>query len=327
MKFTTSVELPHFPFEIEPQSRLLFLGSCFAEEIGGKFTEHLFSSLCNPLGTIYNPLSIAQILSLALESKMPDQSCYFFAKDRWICWLGNTTFEHTDRVVLEAKVRDTLNRLGDWLKQTDFLFITLGTNHYYQTRDTNIVVTNCHKVDGKQFEERVADAEVLFQKTEPIYQTILKNFQNIKVLFTVSPYRYLKYGLHGNRLAKAALFTYIEHLCSIYPNQAFYFPSYEIMEDELRDYRYYASDMVHPSEQAIEYIWEKCSESLLSLSARHFAQDAEALERLRNHRPLSSNQSNWLALQEQYQSKVEEFRNKYPFANIHPYKENVATTS
>lgn len=236
MDFRTIVSISPLPFAIEPLEELLFIGSCFADEIGRRFGEEHFPVTVNPFGVMYNPASV-------LHSVMK--------------------VVHMPRIV----------------------FLTLGTNHVYRLKETGEIVDNCQKRPQALFSEEQLSVE---QCCDYLHQTIAHIVQrrpDAHVVITVSPIRYRKYGYHGSQLSKATLLLAADAVCRQQSGQATYFPAYELVMDELRDYRFYQPDMLHPSQQTVEYIWERLTEVCLSQRAKQFVKDWQPVKAALGHKP------------------------------------------
>ena len=252
MEFRTVVDIPKPRFQIEPLQELLFVGSCFADNIGRRFEEEHFRVTINPFGTMYNPASVL----------------------------------HT----LQKLFSPPLGRGRGWAfppgAGSGLVFITLGTNHVYRLRETGEIVDNCEKRPQRLFTEEqlsVQDCvDYLASGIEVLQQRLPEDLQ---VVLTVSPIRYAKYGFHASLLSKATLLMAVDELLRLYPDCTTYFPAYEIVCDELRDYRFYQEDMLHPSSQAVEYIWERLVESYFSPDAKRFLREWQPIKKALHHKP------------------------------------------
>lgn len=298
--FRTIVEVPRWTNLMRPQHRFVLLGSCFAQNIGEQFQSYGLDAVCNPLGVTYNPESIAiqvrESLSLASsqeEGKLLESSLFTLpwkieGETGWRCWWANTLFSDTDEERFRKTIRDTFSQLGEALRKADFLFVTLGTNICYRLRESGMIVANCHKQRSSLFEEVRIDTAACIETLTSMMDLLAKECPNLQVVFTVSPYRYRKYGLHGSQLAKATLLLAVDELCRRYPDRASYFPAYEILLDDLRDYRFYADDMIHPSPMAVQYIWSKMVESCMDEEMQKYLKSYEPIRKANAHRPLKS---------------------------------------
>ena len=241
----------------------ILLGSCFSQHMSRQMTQRNIMHVSNPLGTLFNPESIRIVVTQALNSgdvALP----MFYDRDmnEWRCWWANTQFRDAERAVCEAKIRETLSRLGQSLRSASHLFITLGTNVCYRLKESGITVTNCQRQADRLFQEYRLSLQEIDDILEDCINTLHQANPSLRITFTVSPYRYRKYGYHGSQLSKAALLLAVDGICSRHPGYVGYFPSYEIMMDELRDYSYYEPDGLHPSSQACDIIWNRLCEYL-----------------------------------------------------------------
>ncbi len=281
MKFRTEVTIEQPEWRISPDSRLLFVGSCFATNIGQRFVDNQFQTVVNPFGVMYNPISILHTLRRLYD--------------------GSSSFS------------------------PDFVFLTLGTNHVYRLRETGEIVDNCEKRPHRLFQEeqltiaQCADAlregAALLRQVNP----------DVRIILTVSPIRYAKYGFHGSQLSKATLLLAIDELITRSMSadastrslsSLYYFPAYEIVNDELRDYRFYGADMLHPSDQAVEYIWQQMTAHLLSDEARQFLAEWQPIRQALHHQPFHPDSEEYLRFRKQTEERLAAFRKKYPHISI-----------
>lgn len=279
MEFRTIVDIPKPRFQIEPFEEMLFVGSCFADNIGQRFVENKFRATVNPYGTMYNPASVLHTVE---------------------------RFEGTPRVV----------------------FITLGTNHVYRLKETGEIVDNCQKRPAALFQEEELTVDECADYLRQTVELLCRRRPDVHVVFTVSPIRYRKYGYHESQLSKATLLLAVDKVCiglnglsrtsqaravreSPCPSAA-YFPAYEILMDELRDYRFYADDMLHPSSQAVAYIWQQLVAHYFSDAAKEFLREWAPLKAALNHRPFDADSEAYHAFMDKTMLKVAELQKKYP---------------
>lgn len=253
MQFRTIVNIQQQTVQIEPLEKLLFVGSCFAGCIGRRFQEELFEATVNPFGVMYNPASILHTVQRWTESQA-----------------GQRTDGQEDPITAMPRV----------------VFLTLGTNHVYRLRETGEIVDNCEKRPQQLFQEEELSIEECVSYLAQTVEAIRKYRQDVQVMVTVSPIRYAKYGFHGSQLSKATLLLAAHELTRRYPCVG-YFPAYEIVLDELRDYRFYNPDMLHPSLQTVEYIWERLVESCFSPRAKQFLAEWQPIKLALAHRPIN----------------------------------------
>jgi hypothetical protein len=260
------------------------MGSCFTENISVKLSAAGFNIDVNPFGVVYNPLS----LSLNLNRLM-DEKCYvgnelFRDKDLFHSFAHHSRFSGTNLSETLEKINSRLEHSSAFLRKANILIVTFGTAFVYRLQTTGAVVSNCHKLPTSLFIHERMGLEDIATEWNHLIKRLKKYVPGIKILFTVSPLRYLKDGFHENQLSKATLLLAIEKITRDNPD-TYYFPSYEIVMDDLRDYRFYAEDLIHPSGQAIDYVWEKFSEAYFDKETQQIAREFESVERALRHEP------------------------------------------
>lgn len=280
--FRTIVDVSKWTEPMRKDQRFVLLGSCFAQNIGERFQSYGLDAVCNPLGAAYNPESIAIQVRYALQGT--DNLPIFQTGGEWRCWLANTLVSDTDEERFRETLHETFQKLGTTIRQADFLFVTLGTNSCYRLRENDMIVANCHKEPSTLFEEVTLDMEACQKTLGDMMSLLARECPKLKIVFTVSPYRYKKYGFHGSQLAKATLLLAVDRICQLFPERACYFPAYEILLDELRDYRFYAEDMIHPSSVAADYIWQKMAENCMDQEMQQYLKDYEPIRKAKGHR-------------------------------------------
>ncbi len=268
----------------------VFLGSCFAEHVGGRFLRSRLHAVVNPLGVLYNARSIARVLATTGKtSEDARRTCdqdYVEGDGMWHTWVGDTSLSHTSEEGCRERTEKALGELHEALLEADNLFLTLGTTHYYTVVDGGEVVANCHRLPASLFRESEMTATEVVECLSEVLLPLHERNPRIQVVLTVSPYRYRKYGFHASQLAKSRLLLAVDELVQHHSEWMCYFPAYELMMDELRDYRFYAEDMLHPSEQAVEYIWQRLRANWMADSTREYLSQLEPLVRALEHRPL-----------------------------------------
>ncbi|MBO7295520.1 MAG: GSCFA domain-containing protein [Bacteroidaceae bacterium] len=284
MPLMTPVVLPKQAPRIVPSTRFLLVGSCFATHIGGQLQRSGLQVEVNPFGVVYNPESIALALEAMLDERLPD-ACFFEGRDNlWHSWLHASEFSAPDEATCRKRVGERFSEACGKLRQADVICFTFGTNRVYE--HAGRVVGNCHKEPASQFVERSLTVQEIVERWHTLLERIRTVNPTAEIIFTVSPYRYAKYGMVENQRAKATLLLAIEELTREM-ERVHYFPAYEILLDELRDYRFYASDMLHPSEVAVNYIWQRFTSWAFTPEVLKFAQEWERTERDLAHRPLN----------------------------------------
>lgn len=318
MQTTTKVGIPESSIKIKCDDHILSLGSCFSDNIGKKLQEHHFVCKSNPFGTLFDPISIARILEDGIDKKEVDTSRIvqrndvFFHYDYHSSVYGMSSDELINNI--EAK-RDEMH---EFLHKTEWLIITLGTSIVYELKSTNHSVANCHKMPMLGFKRRILSAEEIKMRWTTLLEVLENSFPKMNILFTVSPVRHTKEGLQDNALSKARLMDTCYELSSGFDN-AFYFPSYEIMIDELRDYRYYNDDMIHPSSLAIDYIWKAFGSSFFDKKAQEQVSDIGKLNNAKSHRFLHPESSESNKFRTSMLNKLHVLAPKYKHINFDEY--------
>lgn len=264
MEFRTIVNIPRPTFELEPCERILFVGSCFANNIGKRFEEEKFRAMVNPFGVMYNPVSVLHTVRK----------------------VANHTF--------------------------DTAVFTLGTNHVYVERATGEIVDNCQKRPQREFEERELTVEECADALREAITLLRQANPKVNVIITVSPIRYAKYGYHRSQLSKAVLLLAADKVIKEEGERVYYFPAYEIVNDELRDYRFYKADMLHPNEQAVEYIWEQLVATCFSAEAKQFLEEWRPIKEALAHRPFHPEAAAYQDFIKKTKEKAKMLELKYP---------------
>lgn len=284
MKFRTELQISHFPFQILPSSKLFFLGSCFADNLGSFFALHLPKVVTNPFGTLFNPASIATAVNLLLDTKLFPGNFVHNFNNQWISFAHATKFSHSDEHLFYQNIHHELHKSSQDFLQTDLLFITLGTAFVYTFIPKNLIVSNCHKIPNQQFKKSMLSVDEVYNLLATMLHTLFQRLPHIKVIFTISPIRHLADGFHQNQLSKSSLLLAVDRLVD--NSSVFYFPAYEILLDDLRDYRFYADDLCHVAPIAIQYIRQKFMDALCSPETIDFIKQSEKNFKQLNHRPL-----------------------------------------
>ena len=252
MELITKVEYDKAPCKISHLSKSLLLGSCFAENIGCLMRENKFDCDVNPFGILYNPLSVSKALDDIIACKHYGPDDLFFHQECYHSYMHHGSFSATNREMVLDTINTRLSKASQRLAQTEVLIITFGTAWVYYLQSTREVVSNCHKMPAKTFVREKLTVNDIVETYSSLIAKLQQCSPNLRLLFTVSPIRHVKDGLHENQLSKATLLLAIDELTRKFPEQVSYFPAYEIVMDELRDYRFYADDMGQPSALAIQ---------------------------------------------------------------------------
>jgi lysophospholipase L1-like esterase len=271
---------------IDYHSKTLLLGSCFSENIGNKLSYFKFQSEQNPFGILFHPKAIENLISRALQEELYTEKELTFNNERWHCFDAHSSISAADKNALLTNLNSALIHTKKQLKEATHVFITLGTSWVYRYLETNAIVANCHKIPQKEFSKELLSVAEISKTVEQCIALLKSINKTVSVTFTVSPVRHLKDGFIENTRSKAHLIAAI-HTVINSENNTYYFPSYEIVMDELREYRFYNEDMLHPSTTAINYIWEKFVSSRFSREAQDTMQEVETIQRGISHRPFN----------------------------------------
>jgi hypothetical protein len=312
MQFRTELLIPNSLFKIEHHHALFFIGSCFAENIAEKTKSLLFNTLINPHGILYNPKSIALALEDYCLNKQYTKDDLFFHENLWHSWNHHSRFSDVDINVCLNNINKEITTAHEFLKQTNYLFITLGSAFVYNYTEKNIYVGNCHKLPNKKFTKELLSIQTIINDLTLSIKTIKKLNSEIKIIFTISPVRYIRYGIIENNLSKARLIEAVHQLCNTIEN-CFYFPAYELVIDDLRDYRFFKEDLVHPNDFAINYVWEKLSNAYFSNQCLNIIKEIEEIIKSENHRPMNVNSESYLLFKKALAEKKNKLQMLYPY--------------
>lgn len=286
MELQTIVGLEKPAFQIRYDTPLMLLGSCFVENIGARLEYFRFKADINPCGIVYNPLSVADTLTLLLGNRFFTEVDLFCHAGKWGSFHHHGQFSAFDPGACLQKINTRLEEARRHFRQSKVLVITWGTAWVYRYKATGQIVSNCHKFPAAGFDRFRLNVEEIVGVYEQLLPEIRKMLPDIQILFTISPIRHWKDGAHGNQLSKAVLHLALDRLLENF-GQVSYFPSYEIVMDELRDYRFYAEDMLHISPQGINYIWEKFSNLYIPKETQEIMKRVDKLNKRLSHRPLT----------------------------------------
>ena len=311
MEFRTYFDIEPSDFKISYRSPVMFLGSCFASGIGEQMLIRKMPVLINPNGTIYNPESIRNTVESVISGKDCTGDDLFCYNGTWLSFAHYTDFTSDDQDMLVRKINENRKRAEEFLKSAACLFITFGTARIYRLRETGRVVSNCHKVPASYFQNEILSVENITESWTGLIKQLMNFNPWLRVIFTVSPVRHWKDGAHGNQLSKAVLLLAVEELQGRFPSIR-YFPAYELLMDDLRDYRFYADDMLHPSAQAIEYIWDKFSEVYFDTGTRDLQSSLLRISKALNHRFISGSESNRKEFAGKILSQIAELEKLHP---------------
>lgn len=316
MKLQTQIPLKKQQHnQIDYNSKIMLFGSCFSENIGEKFKYFKFESSINPFGILFHPLAIENLITRAINKDYYSEEDLCFHNEQWSCLDSHSKLNKTSKVELLAILNSQIDETYNQLKSASHVIITLGTSWVYRLIESDKIVANCHKLPQKKFLKELLSVEEISESLEAIISLVKSINPEVSFLFTVSPVRHVKDGFVQNTQSKSHLLAAIHQV--VEPrNQLYYFPSYEIMMDELRDYRFYNSDMLHPSEIAINYIWEKFKNVWLSSDALNISEVVAAIQAKKAHRPFNPNSQAHQAFLAKLQIEIENLQMIYPHFNF-----------
>ncbi len=310
MRFYTTVDCNRYPASITYDSKMLVLGSCFSENIGGRLRRLKFNVLANPYGILYNPLSISNVLSEIIACKQYGEEDLVCHNGLYHSLMHSTRFSSADKEEALHRINSSVAQANEWLGKVEWLVITFGTSYVYSIGGK--VVSNCHKMPEKTFTRSFCNHKEMAAACGDVLRRLFTANDKLKLILTVSPVRHLRDGLHGNMASKSNLVLLVDELIGMFKGRAFYFPSYEIMMDELRDYRFYADDMLHPSKVAIDYIWEKFTAMFMGDAEKELMRKCETIARMLDHKPISSDAASIKNLMEKIAGEIAELSASHP---------------
>ena len=313
MNFTTKIPITQNANPIDYNSKIVSFGSCFAENMGDKLLYYKFQTQVNPFGIIFNPFSIEKLIERVVLQRYFTKDDIFFFNERWHCYEVHSELSDADAEVVLSKLNRILSDTQKQLQQATHIIITYGTSWVYRHIETNGIVANCHKVPQKQFSKELLSIDSIqksIQNTVSLIETINPK---CNFIFTVSPVRHLKDGFVENQVSKAHLIAAIYATTNTKQQTLNYFPSYEIMMDELRDYRFYADDMMHPSPMAIDYIWERFAATQIDANAIATMELVQTIQKGLAHRPFNPNSKSHQKFEANLKEKIATLEAQYSF--------------
>ena len=292
-------------------SKILLLGSCFSENIGNKLSYYKFHSYQNPFGILFHPKAIENLIINALNEKEYTEDDVFFLNERWHCFESHSSLSSINKNKLLENLNHAVFNTKTQIKNATHILITLGTSWVYRFIEKDEIVANCHKIKQKNFLKEILTVDEVVECLEATTALIQSANKKATIMFTVSPVRHLKDGFTQNQQSKSHLISAINQIVSP-RNNTHYFPSYEIMMDELRDYRFYADDMIHPNQTAINYIWKNFVESWISEDSYDIMKEVAAIQSGLNHKPFNPNSTKHKDFLNTLESKISKLKTLHP---------------
>ena len=316
MIFYTTVDIPKNLPRLMQGNHLLLMGSCFATNMGTRLTDAKFSCSVNPYGVLYNPLSISMAIREALGGKVYTEADLYEHEGLWHSPMHHGVFSSPTPTGALESINRRLDETRALLPKLDELILTWGSAWVYEDRQTGRIVGNCHKLPERCFTRRRLSVDEIVADYADLLLALRGVCPKLKILLTVSPIRHIRDGLHDNQLSKATLLLAVDALKARFPEEVFYFPAYEIVLDELRDYRFYAPDMVHPSEVAVDYVWERFCSSCLSEESIRVMEECGQIRKSLEHKPFRPDSEAYKSFLEQIVLKINRLKEKYPYLDF-----------
>lgn len=315
MNFRTKIPLKRNFNPIDYNSKIVLFGSCFTNNIGDKLEYFKFQSNTNAFGILFHPKAIEHLITNSVNKKQYTREELFFLNERWHCFDVHSELSDVSKEKLLTNINNAIGLTYNNIQQATHVIITLGTAWVYRLIETDRVVANCHKVPQKKFLKELLSPDEIAESLDSIVSLIKNYNKNVEILFTVSPVRHLKDGFVENAVSKANLISGIHQI--IEPrNRIHYFPSYEIMIDDLRDYRFYKKDMLHPNETAVDYIWENFKKAWIDEKEHQLMEEIDSLQKGLAHRPFNPNSEKHRQFLLQLNKKMEALNQKLPHLNF-----------
>jgi len=315
MNFRTEINIEKSQQKISHFDNILTIGSCFAQNMAEYFKQNRFNVLGNPFGVLYNPVSIYNSLKFIIEKREFRESDLIFYNGEWHSLYHHSNFSNHKKNKIIKNINLGIENTARFLDSTNFLIITFGTSYVYKFLANGIIVSNCHKIPQKEFAHVMLNLEETVNNIKNIVKMVEKFNPKINLILTVSPVRHWKNGAHNNQLSKANLLLAIDEVIKN-KNNCIYFPSYEIIMDDLRDYRFYDSDLIHPNKIATDYIWEKFNNSFFTDECLQVMNEISKVVAARNHRVRNINSSENQKFLKSIISKIEQLNEKYSHLNL-----------
>lgn len=315
MELRTTFNIDPSPYKITYNDKVMFIGSCFASSIGSRMEMGRMPVLINPAGAVFNPVSVCNTLDTITTGRKLNQNDLFYHDGAWLSLLHYTDFSGEDPIKVLEKINLNSAEALNFLKSAKFLFVTLGTARVYRLKKTGQIVSNCHKIPSDQFEPELLTVDNVIKLWEQQLDRLNTLFPDLKVIFTISPVRHWKDGAHGNQVSKSVLFLAVEELLkhSVSPH---YFPAYELVMDDLRDYRFYNDDMLHPSPLAINYIWDAFSGCYMEKTTLNTWNEVVKITKACNHRLHTDSRIKTESFASLMLSRISEIEARVPLVNL-----------
>lgn len=311
MEFRRAFQVPQMKEQLNIRHAVMLVGSCFTDHLGNKLKQHRFSTLQNPHGILFNPVSMARSVTSYIEKKHYKRADVFQHQEWWTSWDHHSQFSHADPGRLLEMINNVQDEAHLFLQKAKWLVLTVGSAWVYQLPD-GAVVANCHKVPTDKFQKRLLPVEEVLAVLDNMIHRLFMFNPDLRVMFTISPVRHLRDGFIENNRSKAVLIQAVHHLVEKF-NRLYYFPAYELIIDDLRDYRFYAEDMVHPNYLATSYVWEKFTETCIDEESRKFIKEIAPINAALAHKPFQPDSNAHKLFRQKQVEKLQQLQASYPF--------------
>jgi hypothetical protein len=315
MQFRTQIPIPKSNYPLDYNSKIVSLGSCFAVNMAEKLDYFKFQNSCNPVGILFHPTAIEKLIDFAVSGKQFTENDIFFHNERWHCFDVHSDLSNSNKEELINNLNTIIKSTNQQITESTHFVITYGTSWVYRNIESDSIVANCHKVPQKQFMKELLSVEEIEESIANTIKLIHSVNTNCNIIFTVSPVRHIKDGFVENQVSKANLISALYSALQVPLSGAegAYFPSYEIMMDELRDYRFYAEDMLHPNQVAIDYIWKRFKETTISETVFAVMDEVENIQKSLSHKPFNPDSESHLKFESKVREKITKLENQYSF--------------
>ena len=313
MQFRTPIPILESNYPIDYNSKIVSLGSCFAVNMAEKLDYFKFQNHCNPVGILFHPLAIEKLIDFAVSEKQFTENDIFFHNERWHCFDVHSDLSNSNKEELLASLNDLIKSTNQQITESTHFIITYGTSWVYRNIESGAIVANCHKVPQKQFKKELLSVEHIKESIANTLKLIYAVNPNCTIIFTVSPVRHIKDGFVENQWSKANIISALHGTFDFRLSTINYFPSYEIMMDELRDYRFYTEDMLHPNQVAIDYIWKRFKETTISETAFATMDEVESIQKSLSHKPFNPDSESHLKFETKVREKITKLESQYSF--------------
>ena len=315
MEFRTTIHPRDGEHFMRHSDKMMLMGSCFSDNIGARLSDAMVNVIVNPFGTVFNPLSMAALLHKIIDCETIAGADLFLSSGVWSCYDFHSRFSMASKDAALERMNASIASAHEHLKQCNTLILTLGTAVVYRRRDTGEVVNNCHKVPQHEFTRKLSSVDEITQALMAVVSRLHEFNPELRILFTVSPIRHIADGLEMNSLSKAVLRVAVNNVVRANKDFVGYFPAYEIVIDDLRDYRFYTADMVHPSDVAIEYIWQTFQATYFDDHSTQAIARCERVSKRLKHRPMSNNPDVVARFNADTQAVIANLKKEYPYIN------------